>query len=83
MKGRNTLIVEVKFYRESAKAYVGRGYSYETDMALNTLGDYARDLYVNAKPCNGTRWLMFRVADETALRDALTLIGIRYRNRKR
>ena len=25
MKGRNTLIVEVKFYRESAKAYVGRG----------------------------------------------------------
>lgn len=38
MKGRNTLIVEVKFYRESAKAYVGRGYSYETDMALN-VGD--------------------------------------------
>ena len=39
MKGRNTLIVEVKFYRESAKAYVGRGYSYETDMALN-VGDH-------------------------------------------
>ena len=38
LNGGNTLIVEVKFYRESAKAYVGRGYSYETDMALN-VGD--------------------------------------------
>ena len=32
------MIVEVKFFRESAKAYVGRGYSYATDMALN-VGD--------------------------------------------
>ena len=55
----------------------------EMDIALHTLGEYARDLYVSAKPCNGSRWLMFRVSDETSLRDALALIGIRYRNRRR
>lgn len=62
---------------------IGGDAAAETDMALHTLGEYARDLYTNAKPCNGTRWLMLRVADETARRDALTLIGIRHRNRKR
>lgn len=32
------MIVEVKFYREKAQAYVGSGYSYETELMLN-VGD--------------------------------------------
>lgn len=32
------MIVEVKFYREKSKAYVGRGYSYDTEMPLK-VGD--------------------------------------------
>lgn len=32
------MIVEVKFYREKAQAYVGRGYSYDTDLPLK-IGD--------------------------------------------
>lgn len=37
MEGEN-LIVEVKFYREKAQAYVGRAYSYDTTLPLN-VGD--------------------------------------------
>lgn len=32
------MIVEVKFFRKSAMAYVGRGYSYDTEMPLK-VGD--------------------------------------------
>jgi len=32
------MIVEVKFYREKSQAYVGRGYSYDTEMPLK-VGD--------------------------------------------
>ena len=32
------MIVEVKFYRMSAMAYVGRGYSYDTELPLK-VGD--------------------------------------------
>ena len=32
------MIVEVKFYREKSQAYVGRGYSYDTEMPLQ-VGD--------------------------------------------
>lgn len=32
------MIVEVKFYREKAHAYVGRGYSYDTELPLK-IGD--------------------------------------------
>lgn len=32
------MFVEVKFYREKAQAYVGRGYSYATDLPLK-VGD--------------------------------------------
>lgn len=33
------MIVEVKFYREKSQAYVGRGYSYDTEMPLK-VGDH-------------------------------------------
>lgn len=32
------MIVEVKYYREKAQAYVGRGYSYDTELPLK-IGD--------------------------------------------
>lgn len=32
------MIVEVKFFREKSQAYVGRGYSYDTEMPLK-VGD--------------------------------------------
>lgn len=37
----------------------------------------ARELYRNAAPLNGTRWLMLEIDGEPALRDALELIRLR------
>lgn len=61
---------------------IGGGAAQEAELALNTFAAYTRELYQNATPLNGSRWLMVDVRDEHILADALALIAMRARNKK-
>ncbi len=61
---------------------IGGDAAADADLAVGTLCDVIRDLYQNAVPMNGYRWLMIDVRDERTLNDTLALIAIRAAHRK-
>ena len=51
-------------------------------LLLGGMSPYLRDLYRNAKPMMGARWLMIEIADERTLSEALALIALRMEKEK-
>ncbi|NLI22826.1 MAG: DUF3788 domain-containing protein [Clostridiales bacterium] len=49
----------------------------EAEAILPACTDHVRTLYRNARPLNGSRWLMVEVTDGDILRDVLWLIALR------
>ncbi|MDL2254644.1 DUF3788 domain-containing protein [Ruminococcaceae bacterium OttesenSCG-928-I18] len=49
----------------------------EAELALPGMSRQVQDLYANAQPYNGGRWLMVQVEGEEALRDVKQLVTLR------
>ena len=56
---------------------VGGKEAAEAELLLNVCTEYVNDLYRNAKPYNGARWLMIRISAAEVLEDVKKLIGLR------
>jgi hypothetical protein len=49
----------------------------EAEAILTTCCSYLQELFQNARPMNGTRWLMIDITSEAVLEDAKRLLGTR------
>ncbi len=49
----------------------------EAELEMSACSDYTRDMYMRAKPVNGTRWLMIDVTSGEILEDVKRLICVR------
>ena len=65
----------------TALVCIGQKEQGEAELLLPSLSPKLRELYQNANPLNGTRWLMIDVTDETILENVKLLIGIRAKKR--
>ena len=61
---------------------VGSKEAMEAELLLSACTDYLRELYWNAKPYNGGRWLMIAVTSAEILEDVKTLISLRVKKKK-
>ncbi len=61
---------------------IGQKEALEAEMLLNTCSEYTQNLYQNAKPLNGSRWLMLRIDSEAVLEDVKKLISTRVTSKK-
>lgn len=49
----------------------------EAELIVQSATAYLQTLYRQAKPLNGSRWLMVDVKDDGVLQDVIRLIGLR------
>lgn len=61
----------------TAMVSVGRREAMEAELLLSICTDYLRELYWNAQPFNGGRWLMIEVRTPETLEDVKRLIALR------
>lgn len=63
----------------TAMVSVGSKEAAEAELLLTACTNYVQDLYWNASPFNGGRWLMIEVRSPEILDDVKTLIALRVR----
>lgn len=61
---------------------VGSKEAMEAELLLGGCTEYLQALYWNAKPFNGSRWLMIEVTSAEVLEDVKMLIGLRVSKRR-
>lgn len=61
---------------------IGSREAMEAELLLSASTDYLQTLYWNAKPFNGSRWLMIEVTSQEILEDVKMLIALRAKKKK-